>query len=412
MDNGPSRWRRLSRAAVAVAVTTLLGAACSSGGSKAAPESTLPAEIEPAPTTTIAPESPTSAATNPSGRQVPSFVISPTVRSDCTVDVSADIQSWIESRPDNAHLLLTTGGCYRVNETIVIENRHGLVLDGRGATFKATSVGNRTRQEVAIAGGSDLTIRNLTVRGPNRSAGATPSAYHRSLEAQHAFQIGGATNVLLDHVQAFDVYGDFVYIGPANGRASRNVTIRRSIFQRSGRQGISVTDAENVTIQGNTISDSPQSIFDLEPNTASEVVRAIRIIGNTTGAAHNFWFANKGARADVGDIQITGNRMTAATGGLIFVYASGGAYRGPFLIENNRLLAGNSTHDEKSTGALFFAHARDVTIRGNSVIFPQGAAMPATEFRDSHQVQMDSNTFTNAGRKVLSTDDSSGLSVG
>ncbi len=387
-------------------VVALVLSACSDSKSKAEPD--------PEPTTTNPSTSSTSATTAAvptTAPGPPTFMIPASIRHDCTLDVSDAIQAWIDSVPDSAVLALRPGGCYRIDETLVVANRHHLVIDGKGAVLRAVTTGNRTRQQLVLSGGSDLTVRSIFVQGANPQAGTGKGAYNRALEAQHAFQVSGASNVLLDHVHASDVYGDFVYVGPENGQPSRNVTIANSTFERSGRQGISVTDAENVTIAANHLSGVPQSIFDIEPNTASQEARSIRIIGNVTGAGGQFWFANKGAPADVGDIEITGNRMTTAAGGLIFVYAAGGAYRGPFVITNNQFIAGNKTHDEQSTGALFFTRAEDVTIRGNRITFPKGVGMPATEFRNSHKIQVSDNVFTNAGPKVLATQGSTDLDV-
>jgi hypothetical protein len=345
----------------------------------------------------------------PDGRSVSAPA---SITHDCTSDVAHELQSWLDSVPDNSAITLMRDACYRVDETITLRNRHRLLLDGNGALLKVVTTGDRSRQTLVLSGGGDLTVRNLTVRGANPEAGATRSAYHPELEAQHAFQISGASSVLLDHVQASDVYGDFVYVGPSpDKRPSRDVTIANSRFERSGRQGISITDGQGVTIESNAIGEVARSLFDVEPNATWQSTRSIRIVGNVTGASVNFWFADKGAAADVGDIQIIGNRMTAATGGLMWVFARSGAYRGPFVVENNQLIANDAVNDEGSTGAFFFAHADGITIRDNVVRFPDHAAMPAVELRDSHHVQVVANSFTNAGRTVLATADSSDYTV-
>ena len=331
---------------------------------------------------------------------------------DCSVDVTAALQAWIDSKPDNSVLPFPAHACYRIDETLFVENRHGLTFEGNGVVLKAVSLGDRTRSHFVLTGGSNLTVRNVVVRGSNFDAGADRGAYHPDLEAQHAFGVSGATNVLLDHVQAYDLYGDFVYIGPGkNNVPSRNVRVIGSHFERSGRQGISIVHAENVTIQGNEISEVARSMFDIEPNDPRQKARSIRIIGNVTGRAANFWLADKGALASIGDILISGNRMTEPTGGLIFVFVPGGAYRGPFVIENNQFIANDRVSDESSSGAFFFTHAENVTIRNNDVTFPSSGDMPAVELRDSHHVQVTGNTFTNAGETMLATEGSSDYHV-
>jgi len=262
-----------------------------------------------------------------------------------------------------------------------VREKHHVRIEGNGAVLKAFSLGDRNRAQLVLQGGSDITVHNLVVRGANPAAGASRSAYQPELEAQHAFSVSGATDVVLDDVQAYDVYGDFVYIGSGpRGETSRNVTVSNSEFSRSGRQGISVTNGVNVTIKGNKIGEVARSLFDIEPNDPAQQARSIHIIGNTTGAAVNFWLADKGAPASIGDIEISGNRMTAATGGLFFVFVDSGAYRGPFLFENNDLIANNKVMDEGSKGAFFFTHAENITIRNNTVHFE--GTMPAVELRE------------------------------
>jgi hypothetical protein len=340
----------------------------------------------------------------PTGAVVP---VPGTIARDCSVDVSAALESWIASVPDNSTLSFPSKACYRIDETVLLDERRQLLLDGNDTTLKAVTTGKRNRSQLQIRGGSDLTVRHLIVQGANPHAGPTAAAYVPDLEAQHAFLVNGATNVLLDHVQASDTYGDFVYIGPGDRQPSRNITVANSKFERSGRQGISITWAVNVNIEANTIDAVARSVFDLEANTRAASVRDIRIVGNVTGTAVNFWLANKGYAADIGDIQIADNRMDGGTGGLIFVYARRGAFRGPYLIEGNHFLASDKVNDEDATGAFFFAFSTDVTIRDNDVSFPKGAGMPAVEIRNSHDVNVTGNRFTDVGQVIVASQGSS-----
>ena len=329
---------------------------------------------------------------------------------DCSRDVTGPLQVWINRQPDGSLLALGAHSCYQIDGTLFVREKHHVRIEGNGAVLKAYSLGDRNRGQLVLQGGSDITVHNLVVRGANPAAGANRSAYQPELEAQHAFSVSGATDIVLDDVQAYDVYGDFVYIGSGpRGEASRNVTVSNSQFSRSGRQGISVTNGVNVTIKGNKIGEVARSLFDIEPNDPAQQARSIHIIGNTTGAAVNFWLADKGAPASIGDIEISGNHMTAATGGLFFVFVDSGAYRGPFLFENNDLIANNKVTDEGSKGAFFFTHAENITIRNNTVHFE--GTMPAVELRDSHHVQVAGNTFRGAASTILATDGSSDYHV-
>jgi hypothetical protein len=154
------------------------------------------------------------------------------VASDCSGDVTPALSKWISSVPDNSTLMLGKGACYRVDGSLAITNRRNLMLEGNGATLKATTRGTRTRIYFGIDNSENIIVRNLIVKGANPRAGATRAAYLEELEAQHGFNLGGVRHVLLDGVQASDVY-DFVYIsssgqGPTRGQSSEHVAVVRS----------------------------------------------------------------------------------------------------------------------------------------------------------------------------------------
>jgi len=320
--------------------------------------------------------------------------------------VTAALSKWISSVPDNSTLTLGRGACYRVDGSITISNRRTLLFDGNGSTLEAKTRGTRKRVHVGIDNSENIIVRNLTVKGPNPNAGASAKAYQPKLEAQHAFNLGGVRHVLLEAVKAQDVYGDFVYIsssgrGPRRGQPSQHVAVVGSHFSRSGRQGIAITNAEDVTIRGNDVSGVARSMFDLEPNTARDAVRGVRIEQNTTGAAVNFWIASKGAGNQIGDVVVRDNNMRAATGGLVFVFGGPGGARGPFTFDGNRLRVTGAVTDEGAVGAFFFAHTNTIDIRNNQVDLPHRRGMPTVELRSCDHVVVDSNRVKNASRLVM-----------
>ena len=325
------------------------------------------------------------------------------IADDCSRDVTAALLQWIASVPNDSSLSFSPQGCYRVDGSLRVVGRSNLTFDGNGATFRAYTTGNRQRRFFWFVGGSDLVIRNLTVRGANPHAGAQPGAYVPALEFQHAFTFAGVTGATLDHVQAYDLYGDFVYIGSGKNGSdwSRRITIVNSQFARSGRQGISIVAGQNVDIEHDTISDVARTMFDLEPGRLGAAL-GVKIANNTTGAAVNFWLGSKGGPGKVGNITITDNVMRQGTGNLLWVFAPNGTTRGPFDIERNQFIVGGRVHDEGSVGAFFFAHCTGLTIRDNKASFPAGKRIPAVELRASQAATIEGNTFTNAAPPITS----------
>jgi hypothetical protein len=252
-------------------------------------------------------------------------------------------------------------------------------------------------------GGRDIVVRDLTVRGSNPHAGGTPQAYVPDRAFQHGFAFQGVLGGVLDHVRVQDVYGDFVYIGPgAQGAWSRNIKIENSVFEGSGRQGISITAGDHISIVNNDIGGAGRSLFDLEPNDAEQGAENVLIARNRTGAATNFWIASKGVGSHI-SFTVAKNTMAAKTGNLIWVYGPPTGFRGPLVIERNKLRVGGTVNDESSTGALFFTRVDGITIRHNRVMFPSGQNVPAIEIRDCIHLDVTGNSFRNAGQQLLDT---------
>jgi hypothetical protein len=340
---------------------------------------------------------------SPPAQAAGSALEAPKVATDCSTDTTAKLTHWIASAPPDSTLTMDANACYRVDGTLSIVNAKHLTLDGNGATIKAFTPGDRTRSHVLVAGGSDITIRDLTVHGANPHAGPTAAAYVPAKEAQHGFALAGVDGVVLEHVEVHDVYGDFVYVGPGGtGTWSRNVRVADSTFDGSGRQGISVTGGKDVTIDHNVIRNVARSLFDLEPNTADDGAQKIVITRNTTGAAKNFWIASKGVGAKI-DFTVEHNTMKEKTGNVIWVYGPPNGYRGPLVVNDNTFIAGGKVNDEKSTGAFFYAKVDGVTMHGNKVTFPKSGDVPFVETRDSKNLDISGNSLIHAGKEQIDT---------
>ena len=151
------------------------------------------------------------------------------IASDCSVDVTDALNAWIASVPDGRTLALAAGACYRIDGTVRITARNDLVLDGRGATLRAGSEGDQERRHLSIAGGSRITVRDLTIRGalPNTRLG--PEDHRQDRAFQHGIELRSVAGATIEHVRVLDVFGDFVYTGRTpDGEPSRDVTVTGS----------------------------------------------------------------------------------------------------------------------------------------------------------------------------------------
>src|SRR5262245_15204779 len=98
------------------------------------------------------------------------------IADDCSQNVSAQLNAWMDSVPDASELLFH-GGCYRIDQTLVLTDRNLLVLRGQGATFRTSdptgdgspvsnpSEASRTRALWRLVGGSNIELRTMTIRG-------------------------------------------------------------------------------------------------------------------------------------------------------------------------------------------------------------------------------------------------------
>jgi hypothetical protein len=110
--------------------------------------------------------------------------------------------------------------------------------------------------------------------------------------------------MVLDHVEAYDVYGDFVFVGAA----TQGLVVRDSKFVRSGRQGWTI-NGQDIVFERNIIRQTRRATIDLEPSSTTSIARRVTIRNNTVGVGRLFFLANEGVAAPTEDISIIGNRF-------------------------------------------------------------------------------------------------------
>jgi hypothetical protein len=322
------------------------------------------------------------------------------IPSDCSQDVSAALVAWIASVPDGSTLSFTPDGCYRVDRTLAIRYRNGLTFEGNGATFRAFTSGRelpaaqaRTRSMFNFWRGSDITVRNTIVRGANPNAGTGDLAYVPALEAQTAYVIGGVQNMVLDHVAAYDVYGDFVMVGPA----TRNLVVRNSTFVRNGRQGWTI-NGEDILFENNNIRQTRRATIDIEPAALSAITRRVTIRNNTIGQGRLYFLANEGVAAPTADISILNNRFVNR-GMTIRVNPPSGT-RSRYRVIGN--VSDFPVDFGAGGGAMSFTNVVGVEVRDNVQPMQQGNQSSGIALKNSRNVTVTGNRFAFAQGPILS----------
>jgi hypothetical protein len=211
-------------------------------------------------------------------------------------DVTAALQHFIDLVPNYSRIAFPAGGRYRVEGTLEVPRRFGLLFAGNGSLVFATTPGDTRRSQIRISGGSGVTLQNLRIRGANPDAGQADDAFVAGKNAQHGVDVEGSDNLVLDHLTITDTYGDFVYVGKnGKGHWSDGVLIENSTFTRNGRQGVSITAGRNVSIINNSISQTRMATIDLEPNGPGWGVDRVLIAGNHIGPGRLLFIAGQGS---------------------------------------------------------------------------------------------------------------------
>ena len=282
----------------------------------------------------------TMTATTPAAPQAPERIAVPdTIDPTGETDVSAELGTFIALAPTGAIVEFAEAATYRIDAGLEIRRVGSITIDGNDATLLAPDDGAtadpprraqrsrwpRNRRMLAIVGTDQVTIRDLTIDGPNPRATFVPE-----LEGQAGVFVARSNFVTLDRIAVREVYGDGVYVTGT----SQAVVVVNSEFESIGRQGIAIVQGTDIQITANSFDKVARSVVDVEPTRNAEV-RNVDIRDNTIGDYENFALAAAGGGPNVDDIVFTDNSITGGRGLSVFA----GVPRQPrsgLTITNNR----------------------------------------------------------------------------
>jgi hypothetical protein len=340
------------------------------------------------------------------------------IKSDCSVAVDAQINAWLATVPNNATVQFGAGRCYGQDGTITLSGRTGLTIDGQGSEFRALTPGSSHRANWRFVGGSRLTVQNLAVRGSNPTG-----AYDPAVEWQHGFSVEGVQGMTLSNVQARETWGDGVLLwrsapSPACGddaSSARDIVIGNATFERIGRQGVAVVDAENVTVRDSVIGPVQWSNVDIETDDDCEIARNVNILSNQFGANRFGVVASVGfgAGAQVGQVTMRDNVQTVPTSGCfapvrilspVVPADQPRVYRSGYTFAGNRLLGTRNGFE--------FRGVRTVDMSSNTVALPPTTGCGKRNgvlLVDSHDVAIRFNSFSGANNVFTADTLSTGI---
>lgn len=313
-------------------------------------------------------------------------------------DVSAQLQAWLNSLPDNSRIVGPAGARYRVEFGLEVTNRRAFYFDAENPKqppmlfqtqlepYGAGHRNNRNREVLTFRYGGGHTLRNWILKGAQPNSGQN-GQFIAALEAQHGVQIGAVNGLLIEDVFISEVAGDFIYVSnniqQGISTNSRDITIRRVTGRKSSRQGVSVVSGVNVLVENSDFQDIRRSAFDIEPPGASSAIQYLTIRNNVFAGFRNAWIAGEGsAGATVDHIAIENNEVIGRA--LMLSIRGWRTYSG----ESPRLRRG---------------HVRVANNRAHSLGYqPTGGTWFVMEFTAIDSVEVIGNTVEFSGEKPLS----------
>jgi hypothetical protein len=279
-------------------------------------------------------------------------------------DVSSALIAFIATVPDGGTISFKSTGTYRIDKAIKFGGRNNLTLKGNGATI----VGRGGTTEASSIfwlgpkGDSGITIENFRLVGNNPS----PGVFHSGQEGAHGVLVDGGSNITLRGLTVSGVWGDCLKVATwASG-----VTFRDSTCLSSGRSGVSVTAGRNVIIQRVAFVKNGYCVFNIEPNNSSDGASNIQFLSNTAGTWTNSFFSGDGAAGSkVNGITISGNTVTGGT--LLTVID---------LARRTNVVFTNNTSRITGRGPILrFARIDGLTVTGNSQPLSSGSLASITD---------------------------------
>jgi IPT/TIG domain-containing protein len=311
----------------------------------------------------------------------------PPMARDCSADVTQAITSWIASVPDNSVLDFDSGACYRIEGTIEVTNRNGLVFDGNGSTFRATTTNAPSyRAQWRLTRGSGLVLRDMILRG----ADPTPGTLDDALQHQHGVDLRGTAGVELDRVRISDTYGDCVYVGqPWNtvNTWTSNVHMHDSSCTGAGRNGVAVVAGRDVRIETSSFARVGLNTFGLEPNGAGFGARNVTITRNQVGAVA---YSVLAALSDspIENVTFSQNTLVGKAMVIAALPPSGRRYVDFEIVGN----VSDTGHNAPGSTAMQFVRIDGLTVTGNTAPL-SGQNMALVSVAESCAVSISGNSY-------------------
>jgi hypothetical protein len=195
---------------------------------------------------------------------------------------------------------------------------------------------------------SDVTIRDLQIKGANPGFNSAPQAV----------SLGNCKNCLVDHVWVNATRSIGIQLGGSAqfGNLAENSRVTNCLFTHVASQNLALVNGRNITFENNRFVDPGQpggpgsTAIDLEPNDTDDHLENVVIRNNLIDARTS---------------------VIQAGNGIVVQSGSGTRFVGPVLVEGNTVYGGSNhgtiTNSLSNGIYVFGITMKDVTIRNNRV---------------------------------------------
>jgi hypothetical protein len=315
------------------------------------------------------------------------FQVPPAIAGDCSVDVTQALLSWVASVPDNSVLSFAPGGCYRIEGTLGLRGRSGLVLEGNGATFRSLSPPADQRAMWRVIDSTQVVFRDMTIAGSYAQGGT----FTASLEHAHAIDLRG-TSVEIANVTMSDVAGDCVYfgLGLTSALTRSSGSVRDSSCARTGRNAVAVAAGNDILVQRVRTSAIGYDVFNVEPNSGPGWGSQRVTFDNNTIGSYSLVAFSIVPNAPVSDQTFSNNHVV---GQGLQVAVGTRAFR-----PSNVTITGNSADTAQAPSALDLDQIDQLTVTGNTVPMSGG---PMAAVTGSCNIKISGNSYPNGSVEAV-----------
>ena len=223
-----------------------------------------------------------------------------------------------------------------------------IILESVGKDqFTVVGVYNNAQRNGAAD--SDITIRDLQIKGANAGFNSAPQA----------ISLGNCSRCTVDHVWINGTRSIGIQLGGASfeGNFAQDSKVVNCLFTRVASQNLALVNGRNISFENNRFLASGQrggpgsSNIDAEPNNEHDRIENLIIRNNV--------------------IDVRNSEVPTSGNGILVQSASGTPHVGPILIEGNTIIGGSNVGvitNILSNGIYAFGITmKDVTIRNNRV---------------------------------------------